>query len=361
MTQPDSLFQPVQLGALSLPNRVLMAPMTRSRATNPDLAAGSLQARYYAQRASAGLIVTEGTQVSRQGIGYVSTPGIHSAAQIKGWREVTRSVHAAGGRILAQLWHVGRISHTDFQEGGQPPVAPSALAAAGQTWTSEGQKPFSTPRALGIDEIAGVVDDFAKGARNALEAGFDGVQIHGANGYLVDQFLRDGSNQRTDGYGGSAENRARFLAEVTEAVVGVWGPGRVSVRLSPKNADFNGMQDSDPLATFSVAASRLAGFELAYLEGVTMGSPDAPVHTMLRESYGGNYVANGGFDRTSAASWLDDGRADAISFGSSFLANPDLPWRLLHGIPLETPDRATLYQGGEEGFLTYPSAGFSVG
>lgn len=356
MTTHTSLFRPVQLGALSLPNRVLMAPMTRSRATNPDLAAGEIQARYYAQRASAGLIVTEGTQVSPEGVGYVATPGIHSAAQIAGWKQVTDAVHAAGGRILAQIWHCGRISHEDFQNG-EPPVAPSAIAAEGQTWTAQGQKPFTTPRALGTDEIARVVGDFAAGARAALEAGFDGVQIHGANGYLVDQFLRDGSNQRTDRYGGDATGRSRFLVEVTEAVVGVWGPGRVSVRLSPKNGAFNSMQDSDPLATFAVAARALAGLELAYLEGVTMGSPDEAVHAMLRESFGGDYVANGGFDGATAAAWVEQGRADAISFGSTFLANPDLPWRLLHGRELEAPDVATFYQGGEQGYLTYPTSG----
>lgn len=356
MTSPASLFRPVQLGALSLPNRVLMAPMTRSRATNEARAAGSIQARYYAQRASAGLIVTEGTQISEEGIGYVATPGIHTQAQIDGWREVTQAVHAAGGRIHAQLWHVGRISHSDFH-GGKPPVAPSAIAAEGQTWTPEGQKPFSEPRALTTDEVTRVVEDFAHGARSALEAGFDGVQIHGANGYLIDQFLRDGANQRTDRYGGSAENRARLLVETTEAVVGVWGADRVSVRLSPKNAGFNGQQDSDPLKTFSIAARQLAGFGLAYLEGVTMGSPDEQVHAMLKESFGGNYVANGGFDAATGAAWIDAGRADAISYGSSFIANPDLPWRLLNGIALNEPDNNTFYQGGEEGYLTYSAAG----
>lgn len=355
MPSSNPLFQPVQLGELALPNRVLMAPMTRSRATNDEVAAGSIQAKYYAQRASAGLIVSEGTQISAEGVGYVATPGIHSDAQVAGWREVTDAVHAAGGRILAQIWHCGRISHEDFQDGA-PPVAPSAIAAEGQTWTPQGQKPFSTPRALGTDEVARVVKDFAHAARRAKEAGFDGVQIHGANGYLVDQFLRDGSNKRTDRYGGSVENRVRFLTEVTAAVVDVWGAGRVSVRLSPKNSPFNSQSDSDPMATFAAAAKALADFPLAYLEGVTMGEPDEAVHTMLKESFGGNYVANGGFDGATGARWVEEGRADAISYGSTFLANPDLPARFLNGDALNAPDQATFYQGGEKGYLDYPRA-----
>lgn len=355
MTTNHALFEPVQLGEFALPNRVLMAPMTRSRATNEARAAGELQARYYAQRASAGLLVTEGTQISTQGVGYVATPGIHSDAQVEGWRTVTRAVHAAGGRILAQLWHVGRISHEDFH-GGQPPVAPSAIAAEGQTFTPEGPKPFGTPRALQRSEIAGVVEDWAHAARSAEAAGFDGVQIHAANGYLIDQFLRDGSNQRTDDYGGSVDNRTRFLLEVTEAVTAVWGASRVVVRLSPLNFSFNSMQDSDPTTTFAAAARRLAPLGLAYLEGVTMGGPNPEIHAMLRESFGGRYVANGGFDGPTGARWVEEGRADAISYGVPFLANPDLPHRLLHGLDLNEADRDTFYSGGEQGYVTYPSA-----
>ena len=353
-----ALFRPVQLGELTLPNRLIMAPMTRSRATNEAVAAGDLQARYYAQRASAGLIVSEGTQISSEAVGYVATPGIHTEAQVAGWRTVTDAVHAAGGRIHAQIWHCGRISHADFH-GGEAPVGPSAIAAEGQTFTPQGPKPFSTPRALSTEEVARVVGDFAQAARNAKEAGFDGVQIHGANGYLIDQFLRDGSNQRTDGYGGDAKGRSRFLREVAEAVVGVWGDGRVSVRLSPPNMEFNGQQDSDPMATFAVAAQSLRGLPLAYLEGVDMRGPEAgPTHAMLKEAWGGAYVANGAFDGSTAARWVEAGRADAICFGKPFLANPDLPWRILHGLELNEPDGDTFYMGGEQGFTTYPNAGF---
>ncbi len=331
-----------------------MAPMTRSRATNPERTAGALQAEYYAQRASAGLLISEGTQISTEAIGYVSTPGIHTDAQTGGWRQVTRAVHAAGGRIIAQLWHVGRISHTDFHDGA-PPVAPSEVAAQGRAWTPQGPKPLSAPRGLETTEIPRIVDEFAHAARRAQDAEFDGVQLHAANGYLVDQFLRDGSNQRSDRYGGDAKARCRFLLEVTEALVGVWGPGRVSVRLSPKNNQLHSMNDSDPLATFGYAARQLAGIHLAFLEGVTMGFPDPEVHTMLQRNYGGSYVANGGFDGDTGAAWVRERRADAISYGRSFISNPDLPLRLLHGIALNEPDVGTFYQGGEAGFLTYPS------
>jgi N-ethylmaleimide reductase len=351
------LFQPVQLGAFGLPNRMLMAPMTRSRA-NAELAVHDLHVDYYRQRSTAGLIVTEGTQVSAEGIGYIATPGVHTDAQIAGWREVTTGVHAAGGRILAQLWHVGRISHSDLL-GGQPPVAPSALAAEGQAYTFEGPKPLSTPRALSTDEVVRVIEDFAHGARRAKEAGFDGVQIHGANGYLVDQFLRDSSNQRTDRYGGSLSHRLRFLTELTEAVVAVWGADRVSVRLSPGNNPFNSQQDSDPAATFGAAAAALSHFKLAYLEGVDFGGPANPasLHGVLRDAFKGPYVANGGFTPGVAAGWLREGRAHAISFGSLFISNPDLPERVRRGAPLLEADRATFYGGAAAGYTDYPSIG----
>src|SRR5579863_9015161 len=264
--QMPTLLSPFRLGPLTLPNRVVMAPMTRNRA-GPDNAPGPLNASYYAQRASAGLIVSEATQVSPQGLGYPGTPGIHSAEQVAGWRLVTDAVHRAGGRIFLQLWHVGRISHPALQPGGALPVAPSAIAPSGQAWTLEGMKPYVTPHALEASEIAGIVEDFRRGARNAREAGFDGVELHGANGYLIDQFLRDGTNRRSDGYGGSAQNRARFLVEVTEAIVGEWGGDRVGVRLSPTNP-YNDIADSHPAATFAVAVGALERFGLAYLHVV---------------------------------------------------------------------------------------------
>jgi len=349
------LFTPVALGALTLPNRVLMAPMTRSRA-NADLAPHGLHQTYYAQRASAGLIVTEGSQVSRQGVGYMLTPGMHTDAQVAGWREVTTAVHAAGGRISLQLWHVGRISHSDHQVDGAAPVAPSAIAAEGMSFTPAGPKALSTPRALEVDEIAAIVRDFADAARNAKAAGFDGVQLHGANGYLIDQFLRDGANQRTDQYGGSPENRARFLGEVATAVVEAWSADRVSLRLSPKNMGFNGQQDSDPATTFRAAVEAINPLGLAYLEGVEMGGPaEGSLHGMLRETFRGPYVANGGFTAALGAQWIREGRADAISYGVPFLANPDLPERFRRGAALAEADRDQFYGGDAEGYTTYPA------
>ena len=272
MPEVSLLFTPTLLGAVDIPNRVLMAPLTRSRAQR-DGVPGPLAPLYYAQRASAGLIVTEATQVTPEGQGYISTPGIHSAAQVAGWRRVTDATHAAGGRIFLQLWHVGRVSHESFQPGGALPVAPSAIALPGDAWTYDGMKPHPTPRALETDEIAGVVAKYRHGAELAREAGFDGVEVHGANGYLIDQFLRDGTNRRTDRYGGSAANRARFLLEVTEAVVAVWGAERVGVRLSPLGG-FNGMSDSDPAVTFGEAVEALGGFGLAYLHMVEQFGPE---------------------------------------------------------------------------------------
>lgn len=354
-SQLAPLFNPVQLGAFALPNRVLMAPMTRSRA-NADLAPHGLHVDYYRQRATAGLIVTEGTQVSAQGIGYIATPGIHTDAQIAGWKEVTTAVHAAGGRILAQLWHVGRISHSDLL-GGNAPVAPSAIAAQGEAYTFEGPKALSTPRALEIHEISAIIADFETATVRAKEAGFDGVQIHGANGYLIDQFLRDSSNQRTDRYGGSLENRVRFLTELTEAVVGAWSADRVSVRLSPGNAPFNTQQDSDPATTFAAAAAALAQFDLAYLEGVVFAGPEggAALHEVLKSNFKGPYVANGGFTAGVGAHWLAQGKADAISFGTPFIANPDLPERFRVGADLVEANRDTFYGGAEQGYTDYPS------
>ena len=356
MARPD-LFTPLQLGALALPNRVVMAPMTRNRA-GPGSVPGALAAEYYAQRAGAGLIVTEATQVSPQGVGYPGTPGIHSPDQVVGWRRVTDAVHAAGGRIFLQLWHVGRISHPSLQQGGVLPVAPSAIAAAGDAFTATGPQPFVTPRALETAEIPGIVAQFEAGARHALAAGFDGVEIHGANGYLIDQFLRDGTNHRTDRYGGSLENRARFLLEVTEAIAGVWGADRVGVRLSPQG-DFNSMSDSDPRATFGHAALALAPFALAYLHVVepaaALPAGARPLLPDLKAAFEGPLMVNGGYTRPLAEAVLARGEADLVSFGTSFLANPDLPLRLVRNAPLNTPDPATFYGGTERGYTDYPA------
>jgi N-ethylmaleimide reductase len=356
MARPN-LFAPFDLGGLALPNRLVMAPMTRNRA-GPGNVPTALNGEYYAQRASAGLIVTEATQVSPQGVGYPGTPGIHNDAQVEGWRRVTDAVHRAGGRIFLQLWHVGRISHPSLQPDGGLPVAPSAIAAEGEAFTPGGMQPFVVPRALEVAEIPGVVAQFEEGARRALAAGFDGVEIHGANGYLIDQFLRDGTNRRTDRYGGSVENRARFLLEVTEAVAGVWGADRVGVRLSPWS-DFNNMRDSDPPATFNHAARALARFGLAYLHVVEPGGSvpagAAPLAPDLKAAFGGPLMVNGGYTRPLAEAALARGEADLVSFAALFLANPDLPARLERNSSLNVPDPATFYGGDHRGYTDYPA------
>jgi N-ethylmaleimide reductase len=341
-----------------LPNRVVMAPMTRNRAGRGN-APGPLNATYYAQRASAGLIVSEATQISPQGIGYPGTPGIHSAEQIAGWKGVTAAVHAAGGRMFLQLWHVGRISHPLLQPGGALPVAPTALAPAGQAMTPDGMKPFVTPRALDTAEIAGIVEDYRLGARNARAAGFDGVELHAANGYLIDQFLRDGTNRRTDRYGGSALNRARFLIEIIEALVGEWGAERVGVRLSPTNP-FNDMGDNNPAATFATAVRELDRFGLGYLHVVEPAATDPvpagelPDILFFRKRWNGALIANKGYDLTRANAVIHDGYADLVSFAVLFLANPDLPIRFRRGGPFNPPDRKTFYGGTAVGYTDYP-------
>jgi N-ethylmaleimide reductase len=357
MTALD-IFSPFRLGPLLLQNRVVMAPMTRNRA-GPGNVPGAMNATYYAQRASAGLIVSEATQVSPQGVGYPGTPGIHSIEQVAGWKLVTEAVHAAGGRIFLQLWHVGRISHPSLQPDGALPVAPSAIAPAGQAMTGEGLKPFVTPRALETAEIAGIVEDYRRGARNAKAAGFDGVELHGANGYLIDQFLRDGANRRTDRYGGSAENRARFLSEVTEAIVGEWGAERVGVRLSPTNP-FNDMADSNPAATFAAAVGALNRFGLAYLHivepiaGDPVAAGEMPDLRFFRTIWRGALMGNKGYDLSRANVAIRDGTADLVSFASLFLANPDLPERFRLGGPFNPPDRKTFYGGAAAGYTDYP-------
>jgi N-ethylmaleimide reductase len=358
MTAESTLFFPFTLGPNELKNRIVMAPMTRSRAAAGNVVT-PLHAEYYSQRASAGLLVTCGSQVTAAGVGYPATPGIHTSEQVAAWKTVTDAVHAKGGKIFLQLWHVGRISHPSFQPDGQLPVAPSAIRPAGQAFTYEGMLDFVTPRALETGEISGVVEDFRKGAENALGAGFDGVEIHGANGYLIDQFLRDGSNHRTDQYGGSLENRTRFLLEVVDAVTSVWGSGRVGVRISPENP-FNDMDDSDPQAIFTHVAGALSGKDLAYLhvveafmEGAVSGEQTFD-YTKLKEAFSGTYIANGGYDRQRADAVLTQGHADLVSFGMLSLANPDLPERLFKGGPFNAPDQDTFYGGGAEGYTDYP-------
>ncbi|HMR32385.1 MAG TPA: alkene reductase [Geminicoccaceae bacterium] len=356
MSKP-SLFDPARAGAITTANRVFMAPMTRNRADRAAVPS-ELAPEYYRQRASAGLLITEATQVAPEGQGYPFTPGIFDESQVAAWRRVTDAVHAAGGKIALQLWHVGRISHPLLQPGGVLPVAPSAVKPAGGTFTYEGPKDFVTPRALGTDEIAGVVAQFRNGAVHAKAAGFDGVELHGANGYLIDQFLRDGTNKRTDRYGGSAANRVRFLREVTEAVVEIWGADRVGVRLSPFGA-FNDMADSDPVTTFGTAAAVLSELKIAYLHMVE-GSGDVPTPAELdgiraiRAGFDGFYVANGGYDRQRALDAVASGHADAVAFAKLFISNPDLVERLRRDAPLAEPDQATFYQGGAKGYADYP-------
>jgi N-ethylmaleimide reductase len=353
------LLSPYRLGEFALKNRLVMSPMTRSRALEGNVP-NPLAATYYAQRAAAGLIITEATQVSPQGVGYIRTPGIHSPEQVAGWRLVTEAVHRTGGRIFAQLWHVGRISHPDFHDGALP-VAPSAIAADGEVFTTRGPTKMVTPRALEAHELPGIVAQFQKGAENAKAAGFDGVELHGANGYLLDQFLRDGANRRTDAYGGSIRNRARFPLEVTEAVAAVWGPDRVGYKVSPNSA-FNSMSDSDPIATFSYFAAELSRLRLIYLhatEGVAgpMAPPAGTVLAapVLRERFNGALILNGGYDAHSADAAIARGAADLIAFGVPFLANPDLPVRYARQLPLNAPDQATFYAGEAKGYVDYPA------
>ncbi|MBI1218814.1 MAG: N-ethylmaleimide reductase [Rhodobacteraceae bacterium] len=359
MTTPK-LFTPAQFGAISLANRVVMAPLTRNRARPADDVPSDLAAEYYAQRASAGLLITEASQIMPEGKGYAWTPGIYSPAQIEGWKNVTAAVHAKGGKIVLQMWHVGRISHTSLQPGGVAPVAPSAIAAKSQTFDGKGFVPTSEPRALALEEIPQIVATYAQAARNARAAGFDGVEIHAANGYLIDQFLRDGSNHRTDAYGGSIENRARFLFEVVEAVTAAIGADRTGIRLSPLSPS-NGVTDTDPVAVFSHVITGLNRFNLAYLhmvEGATGGARDTESDAKmaaLRALYTGNYIANNGYTRTAAMAAVDSGAADAIAFGKAFIANPDLVERLTLDAPLAEGDRATYYGGGAKGYTDYPT------
>jgi N-ethylmaleimide reductase len=354
-----TLHSPFRLGDLELPNRFVMAPMTRSRAVAGNVP-NPLAATYYAQRASASLIVTEATQVSPQGVGYIRTPGIHSAEQVAGWKAVTDAVHRAGGKIFAQLWHVGRVSHPDFHDGALP-VAPSALPVDGEAFTTRGRTKLVTPRALETSEISGIVAQFRQGAENAKAAGFDGVELHGANGYLLDQFLRNGSNQRTDAYGGTLENRVRFPLAVADAVVGVWGPQRVGYKLSPYFAGYS-MSDSNPLETFSFIAAELNKRGLLYLHvSEAVAGPMVPpagtrrATPILRDAFDGALIANGGYDARSAHDVIARGEADLVAFGVPFLANPDLPVRYQTNASLNAPDQATFYAGEDRGYIDYPA------
>ncbi|AFL74221.1 alkene reductase [Thiocystis violascens] len=361
-TEPTSdLFQPYRLGSLTLANRLVMAPLTRSRAGAGDVPT-PLMATYYAQRASAGLLISEASQISPQGKGYIQTPGIYSAGQIAGWRQVTDAVHAVGGRIVIQLWHVGRISHPDLQDGGALPVAPSAVMPVGQVFTGQGMVDMVTPRALELDEIPGLVADYRQAARRAQEAGFDGIEIHAANGYLLDQFLRDKTNRRTDIYGGAIANRARLLLEVTDAVLEVWEKDHVGVRLSPLSP-VNDIDDSDPEPLFTHVVSELSARGIGFLhviEGVT-GGPRETGHPFqlarLRQLFKGTYIANNGYTRDLALTARAADSADLIAFGKLFISNPDLVERLRRNARLNEPDPATFYGGDERGYTDYPCLG----
>ncbi|MDB9528861.1 alkene reductase [Oscillatoria sp. CS-180] len=357
MTETKDLFAPIQLGRYELPNRIVMAPLTRNRAGEGNVPL-DMHVTHYTQRASAGLIITEATQVSPHGVGYPATPGIHSADQTAAWRRVTDSVHEQGGHIFLQLWHVGRVSHPSFH-GGALPIAPSAIAPAGEAMTYEGMQPFVTPRAIELDEIPGLIEQYRHGAENALAAGFDGVEVHGANGYLLDQFLRDGTNHRTDAYGGPVENRARLLLEVTQAVVDIWGADRVGVRLSPSST-FNDMSDSDPRATFGYVIEALNDFDLTYLHLLEPSEADlrhggTPIPTKeFRPLYNGKLMVNWDYDQAKGNAAIAAGEADLVSYGKLFIANPDLPKRFKLNAPLNEPNAETFYGGGEEGYTDYP-------
>lgn len=356
----SDLFRPVRLGPYQLTNRIVMAPLTRSRA-GEDGIPGPLMAEYYAQRASAGLIIAEGTNISPQGRGYAFTPGIFNEMQVGGWRQVTEAVHARGGRIFPQLWHVGRISHPSLQPGGDLPVAPSAICPKATSYTAAGFTPCVAPRALATAEIWEIIAQYRSAARNALAAGFDGVEIHAANGYLIEQFLRDSTNKRTDAYGGSRENRARFLLEVAEAVAGVCGGERVGIRLSPLSPVNDAALDSDPEGTYTYVVERLNAFNLAYIhviEGVTQGPREVPQGfdlQILRRLFNGRYMANNGYDLGLALEARRRNLADLIAFGRLYIANPDLVERLRVGASLNVPDRKTFFGGAAAGYTDYPT------
>ena len=347
----SNLFDPVQLGELALPNRIVMSPLTRCRASQ-DRIPNALMAEYYTQRATAGLIISEATSVTPMGVGYPDTPGIWSDEQVEGWKQVTHAVHQAGGRILLQLWHVGRISDPIYLDG-QPPVAPSAVAPAGHVSLVRPEKGYDIPRSLEREEIPDIITAFGRGAENAKRAGFDGVEVHGANGYLLDQFLQNSTNLRTDDYGGSIENRARLLLEVTDAAVSVWEPGRVGVHLAPR-CDAHDMGDDDPAATFGFVATELGRRKIAFI--FTREHFNAPVLTpAMKKAFGGTLIANEMFTKESADRLLKEGTADAVAFGKAYIANPDLVERFMKDTPLNELDVKTMYGGGSKGYTDYPT------
>ncbi len=360
MSRSDvKLFEPYTLGDITLKNRIVMAPLTRNRATKGSDAPNDLNVEYYRQRAGAGLIVTEASQISQQGQGYIWTPGIYTPEQVAGWKKVTDAVHAANGRIFIQLWHVGRVSHVSLQPGGGAPVAPSAIAAKTKTFIETGFAETSTPRALEISELPGIVADYRRAAENAAAAGFDGVEIHAANGYLLDQFQKDGANHRTDAYGGSIENRVRLTLEVVDAILTVLPAKRVGIRLSPVSPA-NDAVDSDPTGVFFYLAEQLGKRGVGYLhavEGATQGARDFAAFdwAAFRKAFGGTYIANNGYDRDMAIEAVADGSADLIAFGRPFIANPDFVERLAKNAPLNEFDRATFYGGGAKGYIDYPA------
>jgi len=362
----EPLFRPLTAGALSLPNRIVMAPLTRGR-SDAGRVPNALMAGYYGARAGMGLLISEATGISREGAAWPGAPGIFLPEHVAGWRLTTDAVHAAGGRIVLQLWHMGRAGHPDAHPDGLHPVAPSAIAIPGDAHTPKGKRPQAVPRALEAAELPRIVADYVQAARLAKEAGFDGVEVHGANGYLLDEFLRDSANTRADAYGGPVENRARLLLEVADAVIGVWGADRVGVRLSPTNA-YNGMSDADPVATFTYAARELGRRGIAYLhvieapEGHFLRGAGTPeVLPSIRAAFPGVVVVNGGFDGDSAARAIAEGRADAVAFGRPALANPDLARRLRIGAPLNAPDPTTFYSTGPKGYADYPVLGEAAG
>ncbi len=350
----QNLFSPITIGPYTLRNHMVMAPLTRNRAGEGNVPQ-AMNVKYYRQRASAGLIITEATQVSAEGVGYPATPGIHSHDQIAGWKEVTRAVHDEDGLIYLQLWYCGRISHPDLLPKQQQPVSASAIRAEGEAVTFEGMKPFVEPRALETDELPGIIDQYRKATINAKEAGFNGVEVHAANGYLLDQFLRDGTNHRQDNYGGSIENRARLLLEVVDAVTEICEPSQIGVRISPDNS-FNDIHDSNPQALFNYVAEALSLKQIGYLhvvEGGFMGEHDVD-YDQIRQRFDGKYMANLGYDQEKAEAAIASGHADLVSFGTLFLANPDLVARFKANAELNTPDQETFYGGDEHGYTDYP-------